>query len=69
MRTIILTYPGFQSLPRGLKQLLLATEEFYFAEVHSTVAKANAVRPKGAKIAQFTPMPSLGRPLQIFAGA
>jgi hypothetical protein len=38
MRTIILTYPGYQSLPRGIKQMLVASENFYFDEIGATVA-------------------------------
>lgn len=28
----MLTYPGFQSLPQGVKKLLLASETFFFTE-------------------------------------
>ena len=31
----MLTYPGFQSLPQGLKKLLLASETFFFSEPQS----------------------------------
>jgi hypothetical protein len=67
MRTIILTYPGFQSLPKGIKQMLIASENFYFEEVGSTAAKSSNFRPKDAKIAQFTSIMSL--PLAAFAKA
>ena len=30
MKSIMVTYPGFQSLPKGLKQMLLASESFFF---------------------------------------
>ncbi len=65
MRTIILTYPGYQSLPRGIKQMLVATEEFYFDESRSAATNR---RPKGAKIAQFPVPTSFGNPLAIYAG-
>jgi len=32
MRSIILTYPGYQSLPQGLKQLLVASESDFFSD-------------------------------------
>jgi len=30
MKSIMLTYPGFQTLPRGLKQMLIASESDFF---------------------------------------
>lgn len=33
MRSIMLTYPGFGSLPTGLKKLLLESENFFFEEL------------------------------------
>ncbi len=69
MRTIILTYPGYQSLPRGIKQMLVASENFYFDEIGAVAAKTNHGKPKDAKIAQFAPIASLGRTLAIYAGA
>jgi hypothetical protein len=65
MRTIILTYPGYQSLPRGIKQMLLASESFYFDESRSAAANC---KPKDAKIAQFTATASFGNPLAVYAG-
>ena len=32
MKSIMMTYPNFQGLPKGLKQLLLASESFFFDE-------------------------------------
>lgn len=32
LRSIAFTYPGFQSLPRGIKRMLLVTESFLFDE-------------------------------------
>lgn len=34
MRSIITTYPYFQALPRGIKRMLLATENHLFNEVN-----------------------------------
>jgi hypothetical protein len=69
MRTIILTYPGYQSLPRGIKQMLVASENFYFDEIGTVAAGANRDQPKDAKIAQFAGVTSLGSPLQMYARA
>lgn len=65
MRTIILTYPGYQSLPRGIKQMLVASENFYFDESRATAANP---WPKDAKIAQFPATTRFGNPLAIYAG-
>ena len=32
MKSILVTYPNFQALPKGLKQMLLASESFFFDE-------------------------------------
>jgi len=35
LKSISTTYPGFQSLPKGIKQMLLITENFYFEEARA----------------------------------
>lgn len=69
MRTIILSYPGFQSLPRGVKQLLLATENFYFEETGATATRIDATKSKQIKAASFAGTSEWTRPLAAFAGA
>lgn len=32
MKPIMMAYPGFQSLPKGLKQMLVESESFFFEE-------------------------------------
>lgn len=32
MKPIMVVYPGFQTLPKGLKQLLVESESFFFEE-------------------------------------
>jgi hypothetical protein len=32
MKSIVVTYPGYQNLPRGLKRLLVASENSFFSE-------------------------------------
>jgi hypothetical protein len=39
MRTIFPTYPGFQSLPGGIKQALVASENFFFDDADADGAK------------------------------
>ena len=39
MRSIMWTYPGFQSLPRGIKQMLVASENDFFSDAKPVLAK------------------------------
>lgn len=41
----ILNYPGFQALPKGAKQMLLASEEYFFEEPISSAVTQNRVLP------------------------
>jgi len=61
MKLIMTTYPGFQTLPKGVRQMLLVSESFFFDEMRrparSAVATANASSPSnpaGDKISGFT---------------
>jgi hypothetical protein len=38
MKSIMVTYRDFQALPKGLKQMLLASESFFFDETNVHVA-------------------------------
>ena len=66
MRTIVLTYPGYQSLPKGIKQLLVATENFYFDESGSAAGNRKA---KDAKPVQFPSSAGFGNPFIAYAGS
>ncbi|MFO1477818.1 MAG: hypothetical protein U1F98_14375 [Verrucomicrobiota bacterium] len=33
MKSIMMTYPGFQRLPREIKKLLLVSESYFFGEI------------------------------------
>jgi hypothetical protein len=46
MRTIVFTYPGFASLPRGIKQLLVTSESIFFREAKPVISKTSAIRSK-----------------------
>jgi|GEM_PF-6440199 hypothetical protein len=35
MKSIMVTYPYFQSLPKGVKMMLLASENYFFSEAGS----------------------------------
>jgi hypothetical protein len=69
MGTIILTYPGYQSLPRGIKQMLVASENFYFDEIGATEPHVNSDQPEGAKLAPVAGVTNLGTPMQMYARA
>jgi hypothetical protein len=53
MKTIILTYPGFQALPKGVRQLLVATESFYYGETSVAAQKSNDNKPDLGAIHDF----------------
>ncbi len=67
MRSIILTYPGFQSLPRGVKQLLLASENFYFGEPEPADVNAQLIHPKDAHPLPFPVVAHLELPADLRA--
>jgi hypothetical protein len=59
MKSIITTYPDFQSLPQGIKRMLLASESHFFAEVSATASGSH--RPLQARtrmIDRNSPAPS-----------
>jgi len=63
MKTIISTYPDFQSLPKGLKQLLVVSESFFFEKSERAAVDARASRWLDAKIAQFPKMADVTPPM------
>ena len=67
MKTILSTYPDFQSLPKGLKQLLVASESFYFGEARPAAAEIGEL--KDGKVPQFFKAANFNRPLVKFAPA
>jgi hypothetical protein len=40
MKSIMMTYPGFQALPKGIKKMLLASESFFFSQSSSPPGKS-----------------------------
>ncbi|HEU5123224.1 MAG TPA: hypothetical protein VFW05_04075 [Verrucomicrobiae bacterium] len=42
MKSIVLTYPDFHSLPKGLKMLLVESECFFYREENSPSGRAAA---------------------------
>jgi hypothetical protein len=39
MKSIITTYPDFQSLPKGVRRMLVVSESFFFLEADSRMQK------------------------------
>ena len=53
MKSIVVTYPDFQKLPRAIKRLLVASESFFFQESSTSPevavkGQSVAMLPKGA---------------------
>jgi hypothetical protein len=46
LNSITATYPGFQSLPKGVKQMLLVSESVFFDEAR-TATKASQTGQQG----------------------
>jgi hypothetical protein len=40
LKSIVCTYPDFRTLPKGLKQLLVASENLFFNEISAAVAQS-----------------------------
>ena len=59
MKSIVLTYPGYQTLPRSLKQLLVASETHFFSE-----ATTRSIKPRPQTSA--FPAPATLKPKQDF---
>ena len=45
MKSIMATYPGFQTLPRGVKRLLLTSENFFFIDATTPTTKTGGAAP------------------------
>ncbi len=45
MKSIMVTYPGFQDLPKTIKRMLLVSEDFFFGD--TAIEGSQAVRSSG----------------------
>jgi hypothetical protein len=64
MRSIMMTYPGFQALPRGIKRMLVESESLFFAEARSTTDRLiHALGRASAPVPEIGWMPHLLPPL------
>lgn len=44
LKSIVCTYPDFRALPKGLKQMLVTSENLFFSEVHTASVMAESLR-------------------------
>jgi hypothetical protein len=42
-KSIVCTYPDFRTLPKGLKQMLVVSENLFFDEVHTASVKTDGL--------------------------
>jgi len=42
LKSIVCTYPGFRELPKGIKQMLVVSEDLFFEEAQSSSWKWDA---------------------------
>lgn len=40
MKSVMMTYPGFRELPKGVKKMLLVSETFFFGEARIPTARS-----------------------------
>jgi hypothetical protein len=65
MKSVTSTYPGFHELPKGVKQLLLISESFFFSEARPTLPASDSL-PGSERFNPShspTPHPAFGHPL------
>jgi hypothetical protein len=41
LKSIVCTYPDFRTLPKGLKQMLVVSENLFFSEIQASCASAD----------------------------
>jgi hypothetical protein len=58
MRSIMLTYPGFQTLPRGLKRMLVTSESGFFSDVQPSATHCRLDKPARQQAALLQAMAS-----------
>jgi hypothetical protein len=59
VKSIVVTYPDFQTLPKGVKKMLVASEEFFFGEARAPYAGWAKVQPRVAVAFSPEAMPAL----------
>ena len=57
LKSIVCTYPDFRMLPKGLKQLLVASENLFFSESQAAAQKSEEQKPAGVHLWQSPQAP------------
>ncbi|MGH7941570.1 MAG: hypothetical protein ACREE6_14400 [Limisphaerales bacterium] len=55
LKSIVCTYPDFRMLPKGLKQMLVASESLFFNEVSAAPAAAMGRNVENNRARQWLP--------------
>ncbi|HEY3761077.1 MAG TPA: hypothetical protein VGN23_04965 [Verrucomicrobiae bacterium] len=50
MKSIVITYPDFRELPKGVRQLLVLSETLFFEEVVPTAGMAMVSKPVASNV-------------------
>jgi len=69
IKSITVTYPDFQSLPKGIKKLLVASESFFFREARSRLAQSRAAAVKATASVRTTRARDFGGLFSAFNAA
>jgi hypothetical protein len=54
LKSIVCTYPDFRTLPKGLKQMLVISENLFFEETHTAPAETTR-EPAAANLSWWQP--------------
>lgn len=61
MKSVTTTYPGFHVLPKGIKRMLLFSENYFFGETRPATQSSARTLP-GLNLQSFTPADPTLRP-------
>jgi hypothetical protein len=65
MKSIVVTYPDYQSLPKGIKKMLVASESLFFAEANPAPAGRVNEKRQGGIVLTGRNDRRRGQPLQV----
>ena len=68
MNSVTATYHGFQQLPKGVKMMLVESENFFFHEGHTQAQPTAPALTTVPQPAPRSPLPVPGAPLPFTAG-
>jgi hypothetical protein len=65
MKSIVTTYPDYQSLPKGIKMMLVASESLFFEDAKSAPARRADEKQKGGVVLPVGNERFREQPLQV----